>query len=54
MESTTIKIQTDSETVKKAEKLFSEFGLTVTTAINMFLIQSVKNQTIPFEYVFVK
>ena len=50
MESTTIKIQTDSEIIKQAEELFAELGLTMTTAIIIFLNQSVKKKSIPFEF----
>ena len=50
MESTTIKIQTDSEVIKQAEELFAELGLTMTAAINIFLNQTVQKKTIPFEF----
>ena len=50
MESTTIKIQTDSEVIKQAEKLFAELGLTMTAAINIFLNQAVQKKSIPFKF----
>jgi len=42
-------IRTDVEIKKQAEELFSEFGLNMTTAINMFLRQVVRNKAIPLE-----
>ncbi|MBQ8588530.1 MAG: type II toxin-antitoxin system RelB/DinJ family antitoxin, partial [Clostridia bacterium] len=34
---------------KKAETLFSEIGMNMTTAINIFLKQSIRENGIPFE-----
>ena len=34
---------------EQAQELFSEFGLDMTTAINMFLRQSIREHKIPFE-----
>jgi len=42
-------IRTDSEVKRQAEELFSEFGLNMTTAVNMFLRQVVRNKAIPLE-----
>lgn len=42
-------ISMDADIKKKAQKLFSEFGLDLTTAINIFLRQSIREQRIPFE-----
>jgi len=42
-------IRTDSEVKRQAEELFSEFGLNMTTVVNMFLRQVVRNQAIPLE-----
>lgn len=42
-------IRMDETTKKQAQQLFAEFGLDMTTAINMFLKQSVREQRIPFE-----
>jgi|GEM_PF-3235458 len=43
-------IHTDAEIKRQAEELFAEFGLTVNTAVDMFLRQSVKNRSIPLEF----
>lgn len=46
VKSTTIKID---ETVKRqAQALFADLGLDMSTAINIFLRQSIKEQAIPF------
>ncbi len=45
-QSTNIKI--DPELKKEAQKLFSELGMDMTTAVNIFLRQAVKEQAIPF------
>ncbi len=38
------------ETVKtQADELFSDLGITLTSAINMFLKQAIREQRIPFE-----
>ena len=42
-------ISMDADVKKQAQKLFSEFGLDLTTAINIFLRQSIREQRIPFE-----
>ena len=49
MSNTSMNIRTDSEIKQQAEELFSKFGLNMTTAINMFLRQVVRNQAIPLE-----
>ena len=49
MASTSMNIRMDSEIKKQAQELFSQFGLDMTTAINMFLRQSIREQAIPFE-----
>ena len=46
---TTITIRTDKATKKKAQKLFSDMGLDMSTAMNMFLRKSVEEEAIPFE-----
>jgi DNA-damage-inducible protein J len=45
----TINIRTDETTKKKAETLFNEFGMSTSTAINIFLKQVIREQRIPFE-----
>lgn len=42
-------ISLDPSLKKKAIKLFSEFGLDLSTAITLFLSQSVREKKIPFE-----
>lgn len=44
--STNIKI--DPELKKQAQELFSELGMNLTTAVNIFLTQAVREQAIPF------
>ena len=44
-----LNIRLDSNLKKEAEELFKSLGLNMTSAINVFLIQSVKEQKIPFE-----
>ncbi len=48
-DTTNISIRMDAELKKQAEKLFSELGLNMTTAFNIFLRQSVRQQRIPFD-----
>lgn len=42
-------ISLDAEIKKEAQLLFSDFGLDLTTAINLFLRQSIRERRIPFE-----
>ncbi len=49
MSNTTINIRLDSEVKKAAQDLFSELGMDMTTAVNIFLRQSIREQCIPFE-----
>ncbi len=44
-----INIRIDEDVKKQAEKVFSELGLNMTTAINIFLKQSIREQRLPFE-----
>jgi DNA-damage-inducible protein J len=45
---TNINIRTDSEIKAKAQSIFSTLGLDMTTAINLFLRQAVRENDIPF------
>ena len=45
---TTHSIQVDEKVEKEAEKLFSDFGLDISTAVNIFLRQSIRENCIPF------
>ena len=49
MAATNINIRTDSELKAKSQAIFSELGLDMSTAINVFLNQVVYKQAIPFE-----
>jgi DNA-damage-inducible protein J len=44
-----LNIRIDPETKSSAERLFSQFGITVTDAVNMFLRQSLMSGGLPFE-----
>jgi DNA-damage-inducible protein J len=45
----TISVRLDKVLKEDAEILFSELGMNMTTAINLFLRQSVREDKIPFE-----
>lgn len=49
MAATNLNIRTDTETKNRAEAVFNELGLNMTTAINLFLRASIRSQGIPFE-----
>lgn len=49
MANTSMNIRMDSEVKKQAEELFSEIGMNMTTAINIFLKQAIRQNGIPFE-----
>ena len=49
MANTSMNIRMDSEVKKQAEALFGEIGINMTTAINIFLKQSIREKGIPFE-----
>ena len=49
MPKTSMNIRMDSEIKHEAKKLFAEFGLDMTTAVNLFLRQSIREHRIPFE-----
>ena len=46
---TTITLRTNSTTKAKAQKLFNSLGMDMSTAVNIFLTQSIKTESIPFE-----
>ena len=48
MAKTTANISIDTETKQKAQELFADFGLDLSTAINLFLKQSIRENAIPF------
>ena len=47
--STNLNIRVDSKLKKEADELFKRLGLNMSSAINVFLSQSVREQAIPFE-----
>ena len=49
MSSVNVTIRMDETDKKNAEKLFSELGLTMNAAFNMFAKQAVREQSIPFK-----
>jgi len=46
---TTITLRTNNITKKKAQKLFGQLGMDLSTAINLFLNRSINTNSIPFE-----
>ncbi len=49
MAKTTANISIDSDVKAKAQELFSDFGMDLSTAINIFLRQAIRENAIPFE-----
>ena len=49
MEATNINIRMEKNLKNQAESLFSELGMNMTTALNIFVRQSVREGKIPFE-----
>lgn len=49
MANTSMNIRMDSKIKQQAQHLFAEFGLDMTTAVNMFLRQAIRERRIPFE-----
>lgn len=49
MASVNVTIRMDEEDKVKAEKLFSEYGLTLNDAFNLFIKQVIQEQRIPFQ-----
>ncbi len=49
MASTTFSVRMDSDLKKDCEELFSDLGVNLTTAINVFLRQSLRTGGFPFE-----
>ena len=49
MATTNINVRVDSALKEQAEKLFSELGMNMTTAITVFLRSAVNYEGIPFE-----
>lgn len=49
MADTSMTIRTDSVVKKQAQQVFSELGLDMTIAVNLFLRQVIRQNGIPFE-----
>lgn len=49
MATTNINVRVDTELKHSAEELFSDLGLSMSSAVTMFLISAVNNNGIPFE-----
>lgn len=49
MATSNINIRVDSKVKEEAEKLFSKIGMNMSTAMNVFLRQSIRYGGIPFE-----
>lgn len=49
MSTTNLNIRTDMDVKMAAEQIFNELGLNMTTAVNMFLRQTIRENGIPFE-----
>lgn len=45
----TVTMRVDKDLKLQAQDLFSKLGMDMTTAYNMFLVQAVRTQSIPFE-----
>lgn len=46
---TNLNIRTDRDVKQAAEEIFEKLGLNMTTAVNIFLRQSIRENGIPFE-----
>ena len=49
MEFTNLNIRTDKEVKLQAEKIFNSLGFNMTTAVNIFLRQVIRENGIPFD-----
>ena len=49
MKNVNVTLRVDEDLKKQAEALFYELGMNLTTAFNVFLRQSVREQQIPFQ-----
>ena len=49
MKNVNVTLRVDEDLKRQADALFSELGLNLTTAFNIFLRQSVREQLIPFQ-----
>lgn len=49
MATTNLNIRTNKEIKEQAEQIFSDLGLNMTTAVNMFLRSTIRENGIPFD-----
>ena len=49
MVTTNLNIRTDRDVKEQADRIFSELGLNMTTAVNMFLRTTIREKGIPFK-----
>jgi DNA-damage-inducible protein J len=49
MSTTNLNIRTNKDIKDAAEKIFTELGMNMTTAVNIFLRQTIRENGIPFE-----
>jgi len=49
MTSVNINIRTNFEVKQKAQRLFENLGMDMTTAVNLFLRQAISKNTLPFD-----
>ena len=49
MTTTNLNIRKDKEVKEAAEQIFNELGISMTTAVNIFLRQTIRSNGIPFE-----
>ncbi|MBR3766930.1 MAG: type II toxin-antitoxin system RelB/DinJ family antitoxin [Clostridia bacterium] len=49
METANLNIRTDKEVKAQAEKIFESLGLNMSTAVNIFLRQAIRENGIPFD-----
>lgn len=48
-ETTNLNIRTDKDIKEAADYIFNELGINMTTAVNMFLRQVIRTNSVPFE-----
>jgi DNA-damage-inducible protein J len=48
-ETTNVTVRMEKDLKEQAERLFAEMGMNLTTALNIFMRQSVRQRKIPFE-----
>ena len=48
MANTHIHVRIDNDTKKQAQQIFGDMGLDISTAVNMFIKQTVRNRSFPF------